>query len=903
MALQLLWDMSRSFVAKMVLSAALVFGSAQSASAVEMAAKVKAYAEKHNLTVREETVELDGRKVKRIFVPVTDASAPDFIAQFTQQDGVVIRQSQADVEHVHMAFGPQEVVRHGALVPHPDTPALAAAQGGLYVALGLNPERKQYLKQTIGENKALVNIGGRNGGCMTWLIHAQVAPNKPLAHELGVKQSMAPSNLIRKLVHAGNEEVVVGVAMSDAAAQPQLMGLRNQVGNYETAIQNARTQIANLEKMVQDPAFVREQQTAQNRVAIQNAKVQIENLEKNRLDVNALRDQQTVGNRNAIQNAKVQIENLEKNKLDVNALRDQQTANNRNSIQNAKLQIENLEKNKLDVNALRDQQTAPNRNAIVAAKAQIENLEKNKPDVNVLRDQQTVGYRNQIATLERQIAQYQVNPAYANHVQGLRNQIAQNQQAIANWKSPYRQQLAQVEQQLLGQENTLKTHGANPQYAASLPQWRAQATSLQKQKEELVATGEAGYNTNWPQIQQLKTQLFANEQAIANWKSPYHQQLANVDQQILNQENTLKTYGAAPQYATSVPQWRQQLTVMQKQKEDLVARGEAGYNTNWPQIQQYKAQIDSNEQAIAAWKSPYHAQLVNLDQQIVNYKNALQQHQNNPSQLQNRVNWQQQLTVVEKQKADFVAKGEAGYNTNWPQIQQLQLQIATNEQVIVNWKSPYQQQLANVDQQILNQENNLKTYAVAPQYAGSLPQWRQQLTVLQKQREDLVAGGEAGYNPNWAQIQQLKGQIGVNEQVIANWKSPYYQQLANIDQQILNQENTIKTHGAMPQYRASVPGWQQQLTLLQNQKAAMIAKGEVGYNPYEPQIQQQRAYIEQQTPALNNLKAQLALAEAAMAKPGTNINDRFTALTSQQLMGAPPGGGAQEAVHNQAAQK
>jgi chromosome segregation ATPase len=617
--------------------ALLVLAAARPAFAVDLSKRVEAYAKQHNLPIREVTVDLPGRKVKRIFIPVTDASANDFVTQITQE-GVVVRQAQNDVEHVHMAFGPNETVWHGRVAVGPDQNAmLKASNGGLYVGIGLEPDAKAYLKQNIAVNGAAANKTGRSSGCMWWLANATVGQDKPLAHAAGVKQSTAPSNFVRKLVHAGTEVVVVGVAMSDIAAQPALLQIHQQITNYE----------------------------------------------------------------NAINNAKAQIETLEAAKQDPNALRDQQTAGNRNAIAQAQAQIANYEKIRLDPNAHREQQTAPQRAQIDRLKAQIANLEQAKQDVNALRVQQTQGYRNQIANLERNIAQYQANPAYANHVVQWRAQIVQQQAAIDNWKSPYHQQLANLDVQILQQTNNIKGWQANPGYAPHVQNAKTAIANFERQKAELTAAGEAGYNPNWPQIEAVRAQIVQQQTIIDNWKSPYHQQLANLDAQIAQQENNIKVWQPNPAYANHIKNARTAVDGLQKQRAELTSGGEAGYNPNWAQIQQLQAQIAQHQAVIDNWKSPYHQQLANLDAQIANLEQTIKTHGALPQYQNQAPQWQQQLVGFRQQREAMIAKGEAGYNPYEPQIQQQRAYIAQQQPMLDQLKA----QLAQAE--VLNKPGDI----------------------------------------------------------------------------------------------------------------------------------------------------------------------------------------------------
>jgi hypothetical protein len=362
------------------LGAILLSASAHAAGA-NMAAKVRAYAQRHNLPVREVPIDLPGRKLTRLFVPVTDASAKDFVAEFTR-DSVLLRQSQNDVEHLHMAFAPDKVVWYGGLVPGPLTAPLDALNGGLYLGVGLQPDLKAHLQQNIGVRASNLAIGGRNGGCMWWLVHARVGKDRPLMHELGLKQSMAPSNMVKKMIHAGTDAIVIGVAMSDLAAQPRLLQVSQQIAGTEAAIATAEQQI---EKM-----------------------------------------------------------------------------------------------------------SRPNAHYEITAE----------------------GLRNQVAQQEQNIAAYGAMPQYAGHVQNWRNTLAQLKQQLEElprtYKKPYAQQLAQVDAQILQLENTIRQYAAQPAYVNHIPGWQAQLRQHQQLKAQMIADGEERFNPYTQQIEQQRTQIAAS---------------------------------------------------------------------------------------------------------------------------------------------------------------------------------------------------------------------------------------------------------------------------------------------------------------------------------------------------------------------------------------------------------
>jgi hypothetical protein len=362
-------------------AAALVFGVSARASGVEMAAKVKAYAERHNLPVREVPIDLPGRKLTRLFVPVTDASAKDFIEEFTRES-VLLRQSQTDAEHLHLAFGPEQVVWYGGLKPGPVPDVLEAMNGGRYLGIALQPELKMHLTENIGVRHP--DPAGRAAGCMWWLVHARVGQDRPLMHELGLKQSMASSNMVKKMIHAGTDAVVVGVAMTDLASRPRLIQLNKQIAINEQAILKAEQEITRLGRP------------------------------------------------------------------------------------NAYLEMQ---------------------------------LEK---------------VRDQIAQLELSLAQYGAEPQYAQHLPGLRNQLAQRRQLLEdlskNPPNPFAQQLLAYDASIAQLEEVMRQHAADPLYQRQVADWQVQIERQRQAKAAHLAAGEASYDPLAAPIQQKRD-------AIALWRT------------------------------------------------------------------------------------------------------------------------------------------------------------------------------------------------------------------------------------------------------------------------------------------------------------------------------------------------------------------------------------------------
>ncbi len=93
---------------------------------------------------------------------------------------------------------------------------MVAPTAGRYVSVNIGTDLIPSLKSHF---ETTVRPGAAQGGCMWWLMHAEVSQGLSLSHHLGVRRSAAPSNLMKKLLHAGNDRVdVIGIAVQDVAA-------------------------------------------------------------------------------------------------------------------------------------------------------------------------------------------------------------------------------------------------------------------------------------------------------------------------------------------------------------------------------------------------------------------------------------------------------------------------------------------------------------------------------------------------------------------------------------------------------------------------------------------------------------------------------------------------------------
>ena len=203
-----------------------------------VAEQAKAYAAENNLPIREVSVTVPGREgVKRIFVPVTDATHDAFVKAFTET-GAIIRQSQGDVEHAGVALAPNDVMYYTAL--NGERTACS-----LQIVVGFTSQFSSLLRERLLQGDLANGRSRQRGwavvGLHVLLANGCVAPQMPLSHKLGVKRSTAPSNMVKKAIHAGNEAVVIGIPISDhnVAAQPQ----RAQIDGHEGMVQNLENEI------------------------------------------------------------------------------------------------------------------------------------------------------------------------------------------------------------------------------------------------------------------------------------------------------------------------------------------------------------------------------------------------------------------------------------------------------------------------------------------------------------------------------------------------------------------------------------------------------------------------------------------------------------------------------------
>lgn len=573
----------------------------------KMAEQARAYAAKHNLPIREVPINVPGHEGVRIFVPVTEASHNDFIQEFTGS-GAVIRQQQSDAEHVSMALTPTDIIHNWG---NPG-PMFAPSAGGLYVALSLTAEEKAHFKSTLQEAQN-TNFIGKNGSanCTRWLVHGKIGPEQPLAHKFGIKRANAPSNLIKKLIHAGNDDVVIGIAMSSQGAQ-QTQNLRNQLAGFDRNVQTLQAQIAAFEAQGGNRVKLFETQTAPYREAIAQLEASIATRQDKPAIVAALQGQiakhretiatltqqheapyhQRIGQlEGADVAAKAKVEQL-RGSLDANLKVAHEQLSAR---EHEKAELLRLAPGPGNPHARFERKLLEVDTASAQLKGQIDQLKAQKEAARG-------PWRAQIATATQQF-------------DDAARQGPGNVRANGVNLNAYNQRVAQLEQTAHGFETAIQQHQAQPGFQHQVADWQRALEQAKQQKDELVRQG------------------------VDNFNPQYDQRLAQLDQQIAGVRANLNASPAHP----GVPQWLGQLGELVRQREEVVRQGPADYN---PQYEQ---------------------RLVQLDQQIAANENNLKQYAGQPNQQVNLVSWGAEAEKLKAIKAQLVQHGGGRYDPAFDQ--------------------------------------------------------------------------------------------------------------------------------------------------------------------------------------------------------------------------------------------
>jgi hypothetical protein len=229
-----------------VLSLALLFQLAAHSASAQGNAQQQAqeYAQEHGFQVKQVTAGTPQRPISRTFVPITPQSYPAFLRRFNSTRGFV--QLVFNNGNNHMVMGLKPPTAEGKPA---DCYLWARNYNGTVQGIGdyrnmyMSHNNNGYCMSLALPNNKLSHLTNwlnaranpqdnlyRRGNCMEWLPNAEVSPNRPLFHDLGIRRSKDGRNMKAKLLHGANNQIgVVGMFVPDAntfntMTNEQLMG-------------------------------------------------------------------------------------------------------------------------------------------------------------------------------------------------------------------------------------------------------------------------------------------------------------------------------------------------------------------------------------------------------------------------------------------------------------------------------------------------------------------------------------------------------------------------------------------------------------------------------------------------------------------------------------------------------
>jgi hypothetical protein len=225
----------------------LLLAGVAAAAPPKLRALTEEYAQKNNLPIRVIKNDLGTREVERLFVPVLPTTHDSFLEHFQIGKGAVVWRNAGDRVHPMISIKPGDLYQHNNPAHADVSGYMIHSFGGQYLALAITPEQLAHWDRFIATytpaGKDLYGGGGPRfaqamqklgnpayGGCMWWLVHAELAPNLNLATAMGVRRAKGPEILAPRLIHAGNELVgPVGIPVKtieefNQMTDEQLMG-------------------------------------------------------------------------------------------------------------------------------------------------------------------------------------------------------------------------------------------------------------------------------------------------------------------------------------------------------------------------------------------------------------------------------------------------------------------------------------------------------------------------------------------------------------------------------------------------------------------------------------------------------------------------------------------------------
>lgn len=787
-----------------------------------IADRARAFAAKHNLPIRTVDVDVNGRKATRIFMPVTDATHQAFVDEFTTA-GAVLRQREGDKEHVTLALTPKDLIHNWGQ----PGPMFEPNQGGLYVAMDLTDVEKQHFKATVQTAQTKEFIG-KNGSahCTRWLVHGCIGPEQSLSHKLGIKRSNAPSNFVKKILHAGNDLVVVGVAMSN---QPgEAARLRQQLAGHDQQAAQLEQQIAQLELQgggrvkgyrAQVDPYRDAVEKIDAAIAMRGGQPDIVKALKGKKDdilraMKALTEQHEAPYH-------ARVAQLDAAVLAGRAKVRQLEIGRDGALKNARAQVDAREHERAELTRVAPAHGASEYDRKVAAlDLSIKELKGAADVAKVQRVAARAAQRTTIAQAKQEL-------------RSLGHDIPKKPAVSAANVVAYDQRLAQLDAQIENVSKAIQQHAASPGFDHQLEAWKSALGEARQEKARIVQAGPAGFNPQFVQrLAQLDGQIEQHRKALVaqpiggnaaqtlaalnvvvsereailakgpqGYNPTYEQRLAQLDQQIQAVDAQLAQHGNNPAQQANVATWRAQREQHETIKEGLVKGGPSRYD----------AATDQKLQQAAARVTAARTQLANLDAQDVQAEAQLAQ----------------QLAPKQKEREELVARGPGGFHP------------------------AYDAEMARLDAAIAEQEKNIKAYAPhGVLYAAHADAARAQVAALQAQKAKLAATNPADWNPQFqAKLNELDAAIKMAEQRMAQYQ-------------------------ANPAYAAHVEGQRVEIAKQQELKASLVKVGPKGYDPaHDAKLAQNAQQLAQAKTALETLTAQhetgVGAAKAELARNET----------------------------------
>ena len=232
----------------------LTLGSSSTISATVSAKglekDVMRYAEAHKFPVQAVEAGPAGRRVMRLFVPITRSTWGDFRQRFNDAGGVILHSTTLYYHGAVLSRAPNEALVWGGdgYTWHPEHGQrnMDFRPGSMSFVFKLSPRKMAHMNEWIA-TKGPEEGRRAPGHSFLWLNAIETAPGRLLFHDLGIRRTVDGPQLRAKLAHAANKRIeVVGVQVDSVedfhrrASEGTQLGLEPR-GGVEHAVHNSGT--------------------------------------------------------------------------------------------------------------------------------------------------------------------------------------------------------------------------------------------------------------------------------------------------------------------------------------------------------------------------------------------------------------------------------------------------------------------------------------------------------------------------------------------------------------------------------------------------------------------------------------------------------------------------------------